>query len=209
MSDQVKIKIKSKGIKARLPDSMESGGYSDFNEAEENFKREMENQYKIGFEDGYTTAQNELEMRFTEELVQKSQDFYNILSNLDQKFLEYEETFYKMVLATSKKISEKILQKEINIESCLENNLSIALKKVVGANNITVKLSPKEFDNVIDDENKFMILKEFNKLKIEKDNSVMPGGCVIETDVGNIDARISSQVNEIIKQIELQILENE
>ena len=41
MSDQVKIKIKGKGIKARLPDNIDGGGYSDFNEAEENFKREM------------------------------------------------------------------------------------------------------------------------------------------------------------------------
>ena len=39
--------------------------------------------------------------------------------------------------------------------------------------------------------------------------SIEKGGCFVETELGNIDARISSQLNEIIKQLELNFVKED
>jgi flagellar assembly protein FliH len=42
----------------------------------------------------------------------------------------------------------------------------------------------------------------FNKIKIEPDACIEQGGCLIETEIGSVDARISTQLSEMQKQLE-------
>ncbi|MFN3695189.1 MAG: FliH/SctL family protein, partial [Ignavibacterium sp.] len=75
-------------------------------------------------------------------------------------------------------------------------------KKVLTANSILIKLNPQDFDFVTND------LKDLNKtfdvsrIKLEKDEMIEKGGCLIETEIGNADARISSQLNELKRKLE-------
>jgi flagellar biosynthesis/type III secretory pathway protein FliH len=48
-----------------------------------------------------------------------------------------------------------------------------------------------------------------NHIKFEIDDNIEIGGCLIETEIGNLDARISSQLNEISKALENVIIKNE
>lgn len=209
MSDVIRLNIKGKGIKARLPDSGRDAGYSDFNEGEDSYKRELENQYQTGFNDGYATAQNEFELKYTEEIVAKTQDFYNILNSIDDRIIELEEGIIKIAIKTSARIAEKILHREIEVENNIVQTLNEALKKVVGAAEVIVKINPEDYDNISVEQNGQLVMKEFNRIKIEPDANIQKGGCYVESEIGNVDARISSQVNEIIKNIELRLLETD
>ncbi|MBZ0199159.1 MAG: hypothetical protein K8H86_04775 [Ignavibacteriaceae bacterium] len=45
-------------------------------------------------------------------------------------------------------------------------------------------------------------------MKFEPDDTLDMGGCFIETEIGNVDARLSTQINEIKKQLELTLDSN-
>jgi flagellar assembly protein FliH len=45
------------------------------------------------------------------------------------------------------------------------------------------------------------IVENVKSVTVLEDSSVDRGGCIIETDFGQIDARISSQLNEIEERI--------
>jgi flagellar biosynthesis/type III secretory pathway protein FliH len=42
----------------------------------------------------------------------------------------------------------------------------------------------------------------FSKIKFEKDDRIELGGCFVESEIGNADGRISSQLNELKRKLE-------
>jgi len=83
--------------------------------------------------------------------------------------------------------------------------LKDAIKKVIGANNVIVKLNPDDFKTLDSTSDEPFSINSFDKIKFEQDDRIEPGGCFIETEIGSVDARISSQCNEIRKQLEANI----
>ena len=204
MSNVVRLKIKQKTIKARIPDLEEEIG---FTSEEDSFAKEREAAYQKGYNEGYQAAQTELEQSYSQELIAKSEEFYNILSGFENKLIEYEESFGNIAIEVAHKIAEKILQTELDHRSVIQENLSEALKKVLGANEVIVKINPGDFDKLKSDGTGSKLAENFSKIKFEQDANIMQGGCLIETEVGNVDARILSQVSELIKQLKLRITE--
>jgi flagellar assembly protein FliH len=60
---------------------------------------------------------------------------------------------------------------------------------------LDVKLSTEHKKEFID------MVEGAKSVQIVEDTTVDPGGCVIETDFGEIDARISSQLTELEQKI--------
>ena len=42
----------------------------------------------------------------------------------------------------------------------------------------------------------------FARIKFEPDERIDKGGCFVETEIGNVDARISTQLNELKRQFD-------
>ncbi|MGQ9644737.1 MAG: FliH/SctL family protein, partial [Ignavibacterium sp.] len=112
------------------------------------------------------------------------------------------ENFKKAVMETAFAIAEKIVQREIEKESTIIDLIQSCLKKVLTANEIIIKLNPVDFEtvaNVLKDINKSI---DVSKIRFEKDEMIDKGGCLVETEIGNADARISSQLNELKRKLE-------
>ncbi|MCB9248065.1 MAG: hypothetical protein H6613_05735 [Ignavibacteriales bacterium] len=134
--------------------------------------------------------------------MEQSNEFYKILKSFEEKIIFYENSFHKIVIKVSQKISEKILHREIDNKSTIEEILEQNLSKIVGANDITIKLNPAEL-KIIETTSKEKISSfGISKIRFEANDSIKKGGCLIETEIGNLDARIDNQINEIIKSLE-------
>ncbi|MFA8341669.1 MAG: FliH/SctL family protein [Rhodothermaceae bacterium] len=204
MSNVVRLKIKQKTIKARIPELDENTGVVS---EEDSFKKELETSYQNGYNEGYEAARTELEKNFNQELVAKSEEFYNILSSFENKLIEYEESFGNIVIEVSHKIAEKIIKTELDHRSTIEETLKDGLKKVLGANEVIVKINPGDLEKLKSEGTDSGLAENFSRIKFETDANIMQGGCLIETEVGNVDARILTQVSEIVKQLKLKITE--
>lgn len=85
-----------------------------------------------------------------------------------------------------------------NQKSVVMANVVQALKKVKGRGEVTLRVNMEDVKLTTDHIKDF--IKEVENVKnitVLEDSSVEKGGCIVETDFGAIDARISSQLSEL------------
>ncbi len=208
MSDVVRVNVKTGKMKARVAQDTDNlTQYADVNEAEELYQRELEKMFSSGFEEGYKKAQEEIAHLYQAELETKSNEFAYIMQEMEKKVIEYGEAFDKIIIRLSEKIAEHIIKREISGKTIVEAVLKEALHKVTGTNNIIVKINSADY-SYLSGLGKFAELEQnFSKITFEQDGSVFQGGCIIETSIGNVDARINTQISEVVKHLESSMFE--
>lgn len=209
MSDVIKLNIKSKKIKAVVSDIGEqSDGFKELPEIIEHEKQELahkielENEFKRGYDKGKEDSQKELEQLHSEELLNQSKDFYKILSTFEEKIKIFENQFNQLVISVSEKIANKIIKKEFELNSDIIKILDENLRKIIGANDIIVKLHPNDFELIQKSSREFMGSSGITKINFEPNENIDIGGCLVESEIGNLDARVGTQVGELIKALE-------
>ncbi len=121
----------------------------------------------------------------------------------------YEEGEMKIV-ALAICIAEKVIHSELKQNpEIIVNVVRAALKKVLDREMLTIKVNPKDFE-VLNRYRPELIASTNEKrgLTIEWDDSIMPGGCMIETNHGEVDARIDKQLEEISLDLKEEIERN-
>jgi flagellar assembly protein FliH len=87
-------------------------------------------------------------------------------------------------------------------------NIKAALEKVRSRGTVTIKVNLSDIEATTAHKEAFLRLIETTAtgagevaLQIHEDSSVDAGGCIVETDFGEIDARVSAQLLEIETRI--------
>lgn len=199
MSDVIKLNSHSKRASAKV-----SGfGSADEKESDtELFKKQLEDHYALGYREGQENIRRDVEREYTDKLVRKYEEVYKILQQFDESFIDYEKAFEKLVIETAFEVAKKVVQREISKDTIINENVSIAINKIMGANEIRLKLNPSDIDQMTEASKNLIHGGSFNKIKIEPDERIEQGGCLIETEIGSVDTRISTQLSEIQKQLE-------
>ena len=203
MSDVIKLNVKSRGIKVKVDGNfVKEDPERDRELLEQRHKEELNRYYEVGYQEGLQAAKNQFETYYTEKLLERFEDLHRMFSGFDQKILDYEKVFEKLVMETSFIIAEKIIKSEIEKNTIITQVLQDSLKRVLGANDVIVRLNPSDYDNLFKNENGVNLDDTFAKMKFEKDERIEAGGCLVETEIGSVDARISTQLAELKKHIE-------
>lgn len=168
----------------------------------ENTQTALQNQYTKGFTEGQTAVKEKVEREFNERLLKKYSEINNIISDINDKSVEMDLQFEKLVTEVGFIIAATILKREIKRESIFKNVLDESLRKVLGANEIIVRLHPEDYESIVVDGKSFQMKDSFSKIKFERDDRIELGGCFIESEIGNADGRISSQLNELKRKLE-------
>ncbi|MCX7612544.1 MAG: flagellar assembly protein FliH [Ignavibacterium sp.] len=210
MSEKIILNTPSNKIKAvKLTEVIET-----FNQEDENQRRQKEieiefhNHFIKGFKEGQKEAINRLQKDYNEKLKEVFSILDSIQSKIDNQIKEQYHRLEEFVINLSFQIAEKIIRREIQKESPVIKVIEESLKKLTSANEITVKLNPLDMNLI--ETNSASIARNINssKIRFEADESVERGGCFIETEIGNADGRIKSQIENLLKQLETCFEEN-
>ncbi|MDR0313315.1 MAG: flagellar assembly protein FliH [Treponema sp.] len=144
-----------------------------------------------GFEDGKAEV---------ERLIQRSQVILERANDKRAEILaETEQEIIDLVLLISRKVIKVISENQKNI---IVSNVVQALRKVKDRGNITIRVNMADLKLTTEHTKDFIQLVEGAKsIQVAEDSSVDEGGCIIETEFGEIDARISSQLAELESKI--------
>lgn len=115
-----------------------------------------------------------------------------ILKNTESQIVE-------LVVLMTRKIVKAITESQ---KTVIVNNVLAALKKVKGRGAVTVRVNMD--DAAIATEHVGDFIKKVEgagSITVVEDSTIEKGGCVVETDFGEIDARISSQLSELESKI--------
>lgn len=181
---------------------IEDEDFNNKNEVEINREQILlKENYTKGFEEGYLKAKKELESEYNNKLIKKTEEYYEILSNFEEKLNIYEKTFDEVIAKLSLKIAEKVIRSEVANRNVVEEIIKEAAKKIIGANDVIIKINPKDYELITENGNDKILNKSFNKIKFEPNEAIEIGGCIIESAIGNVDAQISTQLIEIEKRL--------
>ncbi len=199
-TDEANVKLQSAKDEAeRLLEEAKKSADNIILETENNKKAIEAKGFNEGFssgrEDGFKEGKDEVNRlierlhTIVEKTMEKRQE---ILAETEQQIVD-------LVLLMTRKVVKVISENQKNVVS---SNVIQALKKVKGRGDVTIRV------NMLDVELTTEHIKDFisrcegvKNITVVEDIGVDKGGCIIETDFGSIDARISSQLHELEQKV--------
>lgn len=110
-----------------------------------------------------------------------------------------EKQLVMIVVLIARKVVKTISEHQKGV---VMHNIREALLKVRGRTDVVIRVNIEDLELTTEHKDEFMkMVEDIRNVTILEDSTVDRGGCIIETDFGNIDARISSQFQEIEDRI--------
>lgn len=101
----------------------------------------------------------------------------------------------KDLLRLAVRLAEKIVGREIERDNkTIVNIVSTALQNARQQEKITVRVNPSDLPTIESEADKFLTGGRNNFIDFIADPRVSSGGCLIESEVGTIDARLETQI---------------
>ena len=167
-------------------------GYTTIQNLERECQERCESAYQYGFKDGKKIGlQGE---------IKKS---VNYLNHVAETLLEKREAILReaeeMIVQLAVSVAKTILHREVQLDpKVIKAVAKESLKLVEGRKRVSIKIHPSDSNELKELEKDILSTTQAIKdLDIIEDDSVNPGGCIIETDSGIVDAQLNTQLDEI------------
>ena len=156
---------------------------------EEGFKAGREEGLEEGLKAGEETAAariEEMTARYTDALVE-------VAALKDTLRAQVEEEVVHLAL----KIAKKVVHREIHVDHTIIHTLvRVALERISGKSAATVRLSQADYEYMMGKRDD-LARTEGREIHFESDSALTQGSCVIQTETGDIDARIEEEFREV------------
>jgi flagellar assembly protein FliH len=153
------------------------------------------NAAESGREQGFKAGQEEVGR-----LIERLHAMLDAASDKRKEILDStERQLVDLVLLIARKVVKVISEAS---QKVVIENVRQALSKVKGEAEITIKINTRDLGLTTRHKKEFIAAVEsLKQVRIEEDSRITPGGCVIETSFGDIDARIEKQLDIIEERI--------
>jgi flagellar assembly protein FliH len=163
------------------------------------FEEGRDEGYQAGFEDGNQKAL--AEMQQTMQLSMEKAE--NVIKAAEQEALQMILDAERQIVEIALAVASKVLSREIE-----ENPTTIlpivkeALGKVRDQDQIVIRVNPEDYEMVLMAKRdlQLMVGRE-NAVSVTVDHIVAPGGCVIDTALGTVDARLDTKLELVYRAI--------
>lgn len=171
-------------------------------EARAEAERCREAAYAQGFQEGKKAGQQEGLAQFTTALTSIQQAATELTRLQDTLRQQAEEDVVTLAFA----LARKIVQREVHLQRDIVCTMvKRALERLVDRSEVVIRVHPQDLEQVL--AIKKDLLSEGGGIKIlhlQGDESIDPGGCMVESTFGEIDARIWSQLEELEQRFQEQ-----
>ncbi len=157
--------------------------------------------YEKGFLAGKKEASQALQQEFDRKLEEITESFPTLVREFASEVARYNQDFDKAIVTLALAIARRVVAREIELdESAVLARAREAVRKIIGVEKIKIHINPSDEEYMREHRNELSTYADSVKeIVIEADGKVERGGCVIESELGNIDARVSTQF-ELIEE---------
>jgi len=172
----------------------------DINSAADRFDAQS---YQQGFDEGLEKGLIQGDKAGSERTAQRLEP---VLDSLNQALLQLKnlrqntyQSIEKEVVELALAIARKVICREIEMDKEVVVWVAReALAKIDDSGRITIKLNPSDLQFI--NETKYQLsemIGNIDHVRLESEDGIQSGGCVVETDQGEIDARIEHQLQAV------------
>lgn len=162
----------------------------------------IQDAYDRGFDDGRQVTAATMTVEIQEQQAIRKR-FEHMLVNLQSEFVKLSRNMEELTINLAVEIAHTIIAEQVNYGSSIA--IKQAKKAIDGyrnANRLLVRVNPEEYDAL--SEVKSELISDAVKnptITIVGDTSVEKGGCIVESDIGAVDAQITTQLEEIRRKM--------
>ncbi|BCG25733.1 flagellar assembly protein FliH [Pseudomonas tohonis] len=149
---------------------------------------------KDGFHAGQIKARQEAEVATNARL----ESLESLMGQLMAPIAEQDQQLEEAMVHLIGQITRQVIQRELAMDSSqIRQILREALKLLpMGASNLRIHINPQDFELV-----KALRERHEETWRILEDETLLPGGCRIETEHSRVDASIETRMSQALKQL--------
>ena len=163
--------------------------------------------YDAGYQDGLKTAQEEQRQAILEANAQAEKTIADARADKLNYLVEAEGQIADLVLDIANKI---LPQHFIDVPQVILPLVRKAIMKIKDQPEVIIRVSPDQYDLLLLAKNEFKSLLEGQgTLEVKSDESLSISDCVLESPAGNVDARLSVQLEAIKAAVRSRLSTNQ
>lgn len=151
--------------------------------------------YNEGYEQGLQKAFDEGREEVTRVVGRLEKILGETINKRNEIIESSERQLSNIAIIIARKVVKAITESD---QAVILRNISEALRKVKGRATVTIRVNINDLELTARHKDDFYrMLDNIENVNVLEDPNIEKGGCIIETDFGDIDARISTQLDEI------------
>ncbi|WP_263139263.1 flagellar assembly protein FliH [Pseudomonas sp. RIT-PI-AD] len=154
--------------------------------------------FATGEKDGFRAGQLKAKQEADLAIAVKLQQLETLMGNLMAPIADQDKQIEQGLIALLGHLAREVIQRELSRDSSqIRVVLREALKVLpMGAENVRIHLNPQDFEMV-----KALRDRHEEKWRILEDETLLPGGCRIESEQSRIDASVETRLSQALKQL--------
>ncbi|AIZ33467.1 flagellar assembly protein FliH [Pseudomonas parafulva] len=154
--------------------------------------------FATGEREGFHSTQIKVRQEAEQALDAKLQSLEQLMAHLLEPIAEQDAQIEKSLVHLVAHVAREVIGRELRSDSTqIVQVLRQALKLLpMGAENIRIHLNPQDFEQV-----KTLRERHEERWKLLEDESLLPGGCRIETAHSRIDASMETRMEKAVAQL--------
>jgi flagellar assembly protein FliH len=162
-----------------------------------------EQAYRKGFAEGKAQGLNlgeekgfELGTKGIEPLISAMKEALIQLNDIrEETYLQLEKEVVELAIAIARKVICREIATDKETVLCVAKE---ALAKVDDPGKINIKMNPSDMQFITEAKDQLAnLIADVNNVTFEAEENIQSGGCIIETELGEIDARIEKQLQAV------------
>ena len=165
----------------------------------ESIRQEAYNEgFAIGEKEGFHSTTLKVRQEADVALTAKLRALESLMLNLFEPIAEQDTQIEKSLVGLVQHITRQVIQRELAIDSSqIEHVMREALKLLpLGVGNVRLYINPQDFELV-----KALRERHEETWRIVEDESLLPGGCRVETEHSRIAATIETRISQIMAKL--------
>ena len=153
--------------------------------------KQLEEAYARGRQEGLNAGEQRLEST-TRALTQALEDVSRLRESLAQTG---SQDMLRLVMA----VAEQVIRRSVEVDPAVVLGIiENALQASVRADNYRIRINPADLEGVTKQKPLFLAsISGLKNLSFEADASISPGGCHVDSELGDVDATIETQIESI------------
>lgn len=162
--------------------------------------------YQAGYTDGTRMAEQAVWQQAQIDRAAYRADIAAFIAHIEAErqraWAEIEPQAIRLVFDLAKHVIKQEVEVSRDISLAVVQN---ALRRVADAGTLRIRVNPEDLQTVRGNrEDLLTLVDNIRNVEIIEDRRVGVGGCIVETEGGNIDARLENQIAEVANILELE-----
>ncbi len=160
---------------------------------------EMNERLQIAFEKGVQEGRRQVEEVMGCRRSRAVADAVERITALRERILyESEEDLLRLCMM----VARIVIHREISLDrQIVANIVSAAVSAVSERDEIVIRLNPIDYQVMTENKHYCLLGADQKRITLKSDKTVPSGGCMVDTTMGAIDARIETQLDEICRSL--------